>query len=103
LYSSGGPLNTYASGGVAYQAVAAPAVYTAPVAVATPVVSAAPTVVATAAPATAIYASGTPALATFTSSSPVQATPVEAHAVLQPVIKKYHKDHVSTSRISEHS
>jgi hypothetical protein len=45
--------------------------------------------------APAIYAPAAPALATLISTAPVRATPVEAKAVLTPVIKKYHKDHVS--------
>jgi hypothetical protein len=102
--SSGGSLTSYTpgatvsypSGGVAYQAVAAPAVYPAPVAVAAPVVAPAPAVLTQTVPAPAIYAPAAPVLASLISTAPVQATPIEAKAVLTPVIKKYHKDHVST-------
>jgi hypothetical protein len=58
-------------------------------------VVAAPAVVTHTAPVSAVYASAAPALATFIGSAPVYATPVESRAVLQPVLKKYHKDHVS--------
>lgn len=85
-YPSGGA-TSYASGGVTYQAVAAPAVLTPSAAVAT-----APAVLTETAP---VYAPSTPALATFISPAPALATPVHAKAVLQPVLKKYHKDHVS--------